>query len=273
MWWILLTSCSSDSEVVQSVTSKRQIAQHSIIQLLQVNPLLMHEAWTDSMADYSGPACPVMEEHNGMDLWRESCTTEDGSQFLGWALNLRIEHHNDETNESGAHDWISGQARIVSNGIELSNYGDILHQTSLGPTGDVIDGMVFGNFYWSDPRAEGTWLQQNINIEYLYRFERMDGGWNSNVDAWLSNFDDSFGEAVIWEDIVFKQSECSLEPVEGLIRIRQGEGNWTSVDFHNECDGCGVLPDGVSEMCLNFSPWFDWVEYPWETRTSIQDEI
>ena len=86
MWWILLAACSSEPEEIQIVDKKRQIAQRSIIQLLQVDPLLMQNAWSESMTQYSGPVCPVMEEHNGMDLWRQSCTTDAGNQFLGWAL-------------------------------------------------------------------------------------------------------------------------------------------------------------------------------------------
>ena len=45
MWWILLAACSSEPEEIQIVDNKRQIAQQSIIQLLQVDPLLMHNAW------------------------------------------------------------------------------------------------------------------------------------------------------------------------------------------------------------------------------------
>ena len=47
------------------------------------------------------------------------------------------------------------------------------------------------------------------------------------------------------------------------IWVRQGEV-MDSVDFANECDGCGVLSDGQSEVCLDFIAWFDWEEYPWE---------
>ena len=273
MLWLIF-GCSSEPIDEKIVDNSQIIGQQSIIQLLQVDPLLLHQAWTESMNEYSDEFCPVMEVHNGMDLWRESCTTETGNQFLGWALNLRIEHIFEDSNELGVQDWISGQARIVSGDIELSNYGDILHQVGIGPLGqDVIDGMVFGNFYWTDPRAQGTWLSKNINIEYLYHFERSSEGWNSSVDAWLSNFDSSYGEAVIWEDIQFNQSECSLEPVSGMIWIRHGEGNWTTVDFQNGCDGCGILSDGESEMCFDFAPWFDWDVYPWESRESIQEAM
>ena len=51
--------------------------------------------------------------------------------WVGLSENL---HHNDDTNESGAHDWISGQARIVSGDIELSNMG-ISTSNEPGPTG------------------------------------------------------------------------------------------------------------------------------------------
>ena len=85
--------CDSTEESSAEIWQRMQlVGQRSIVQLLRVDPLLMHDAWTDSMAEYSDENCPPMEEHNGMDLWRQSCTTEDGNQFLGWSLNIRINH-------------------------------------------------------------------------------------------------------------------------------------------------------------------------------------
>ena len=87
---LLLMSCQSEvtpAERPADILARLElIGQRSIQQLLQIDPTLIHEAWTDSMLRYSDDACPPMEEYNGMDLWRESCTTEDGNQFLGWAL-------------------------------------------------------------------------------------------------------------------------------------------------------------------------------------------
>lgn len=270
---LLLMSCEPETESNAEIWQRMQlVGQRSIIQLLRVDPLLLHNAWTDSMARYADETCPPMEEHNGMDLWRQSCTTEDGNQFLGWSLNLRIDHIYEDGHDWNVQDWLSGQARIVSGDVELSNYGDVLHQDGLGPSGRrVLNGMVFGNFAWTDPVASNTWLTEGLNIEYEYRFSKaQSGGWSSTVDAWLSNFDDSIhGEAVIWEEIHFDQDTCAREPIDGTLWLREGEGRWATVQFDEMCDGCGFVTTTGQPMCFDFSMWFDWTEYPWEARESI----
>lgn len=278
----LLLSCSSDHEPGTSraaVLERMQIiGDRSIKQLLQIDPVFLHDAWTKSVSTYADATCPPMEEHNGMDLWRESCTTSQGHQFLGWALNLRIDQITENGYEWDVQDWLSGQARIISNTsstgeVELSNYGDVLHEA--GTTMDnrkALHGMIFGNFGWTAPEAHQTWLSKSLNIEYEYWFEQNEQGtWGSEVNAWLSNFDDEyFGEAVIWEDITFHEERCKLEPTTGLLWIREGEGKWITLQFDNECDGCGVIAGSNKQMCLDFTPWFDWDTVPWEERDSIQ---
>ena len=275
----LLLGCSSENETGNSraeVLERMQIiGNHSVKQLLQIDPVLLHDAWTKSMSTYADDACPPMEEHNGMDLWRESCTTSQGDQFLGWALNLRIDQITENGYDWDVQDWLSGQARIISNGgeIELSNYGDVLHEA--GRTQDnrkALHGLIFGNFGWTDSESAQTWLSKSLNIEYEYWFIQDEHGyWSSEVDAWLSDFDDEhYGEAVIWENINFDEATCKLEPLTGLLWIREGEGKWVTLQFDNECDGCGQIAGSNIQLCLDFTPWFDWEAVPWEERNSIQ---
>ena len=269
---LYLVSCGPTEESNAAIWQRMQlVGQRSIVQLLRVDPLLMHNAWTDSMAEYSDENCPPMEEHNGMDLWRQSCTTEDGNQFLGWSLNLRIDHIYEDGIDWDVQDWLSGQARIIAGDVELSNYGDILHQDGAGPSGRrVLSGLVFGNFSWTDPTATNTWLSDDLSIEYEYRFAKESTGWSSTVDAWLSNFDDSIhGEAVIWDGIEFDQAQCAREPIGGTLWLREGEGRWATVQFDDMCDGCGFVTTTGTPMCFDFTMWFDWSEYPWEERPSI----
>ena len=273
---LVLMSCQSEpqsSETQADILAKLElIGQRSIQQLLQVDPTLIHEAWTESMLKYADDSCPPMEEHNGMDLWRESCTTSTGNQFLGWALNLRIDHHIENGYGWEIHDWLSGQARIIAEDVELANYGDILHESGTNPFGRrALHGLIFGNFAWNDDSAAKTWLADNLNIEYEYRFEETEsGGWSSHADAWISNFDDSIhGEAAIWEDISFNQDTCDLEPIDGILWLREGDGRWVTVEFDDTCDGCGNIIGTERALCFDFSMWFDWEEYPWEPRSTL----
>ena len=103
--------------------------------------------------------------------------------------------------------------------------------------------------------AAKTWLADNLNIEYEYRFEETENGkWISHIDAWLSNYDDSIhGEAVIWENISFHQGDCDQEPVDGLLWIREGEGRWVRLDFDDTCDGCGTIVGTKNNSALTLA--------------------
>ena len=64
-----------------------------------------------------------MQDHNGMDHWREEgCTTEDGTLFRGWSLYFRYSHEDGQSvpqNGTWFLDvgWVSGQAIIVAENL------------------------------------------------------------------------------------------------------------------------------------------------------------
>jgi len=248
----------SDSEVEQAIA-------RSIQSLISIDPLLFHDAWTWSMENLSDEGCPLMEEHNGMDLWRNSCVTQEGTAFLGWTLNLRDE---DIRTEDGAnwwyYDWLSGQAQIKTSEVTVQNFGDILHQEGLNRDGNYeLRGLVYGDFRWDDPSAINTWVYQNWLLEYEYRFVDDPTGRHAWIQAWISQFDAS-NIAVIWDDVFFDSSLCALEPSQGSIWVRSQEV-WVEVLFDLDCDGCGYRADDSSaEICMDSRGLMDWETHPWE---------
>ena len=240
--------------------------------LLRVNPILMHNGWTRSMSTLSDENCPPMEEHNGMDLWRESCTTEDGHQFLGWSLNFRGQNIPTDCCILDDFYWLSGQAQIINaDGTLLQNFGDILHQQGQDNDGNpVIQGFTYGDFYWDDPQAENSWLLSELSMEYYYTFTQKDDFETIDIQAWISGFDPIY-TAAIFDSIVFNTKECAQEPLEGELWVRDSPGLWYQVlyDGSDNCDGCGSVFHGEIELgqtCTNFDVWFDWDEYPWEDK-------
>jgi len=240
--------------------------------LLRVDPILMHDGWSLSMSTLSDATCPPMEVHNGMDLWRESCTTEDGNQFLGWSLNFR--GHSIPTDCCTFDDfyWLSGQAQIIdADGTLLQNFGDILHQEGHDHDGNpVIQGFTYGDFYWDDPQAENSWLLSDLSMEYYYTFTQKGEFDTVDIQAWISRFDPIY-TAAIFDEVLFNTKDCDAEPIEGEIWVRDLSGLWYQViyDADISCDGCGfVYHEGVElgQTCTNFDVWFDWDEYPWEDK-------
>lgn len=243
--------------------------------LLSMDPLLFHNAWVYTMQTYADATCPVMQIHNGMDLWNESCTTQAGNEFLGWALNFRGRNIPNEVSTWEQVEWVSGQAQIKTvDGILLQDFGDILYQHGKdADNNDVVMGFTYGDFAWTAEEAGRSWLQSNISMEYYYQFTTIDteGGEptkRADIQAWVSFFDNS-ARASIWQDIVIDQRECAREPIEGEIWTRSTDGVWIQVLFDAEydCDGCGYAwHDGeyIDEVCVDISAWLDWQEYPWE---------
>lgn len=239
--------------------------------LLSVDPQLHHDGWKEAMENYSDESCPPMEEHNGMDLWRESCTTEAGHQFLGWTLRFVLEDKNffEETHFLTDYYWLSGQAQIISQtGSRIQNFGDILHQK--GQTIDYLpwfEGFVYGDFAWNGTEAENSWLQSNLTMEYYYTFSGIQNKLNIDIQAWISGFSIET-PAGIFEEIIFDTAICPDEPLSGSIWIRDQNGLWTEIiyDGLDVCDGCGFQIETTEKICSDFSMWSSWDTEPWESR-------
>jgi len=283
---MLLFLACTNPETTQQYLSKASIGEAVEVAsegLLKINPLLQHHAWTSTMNSLSEQQCPPMEEHNGMDYWSESCTTQEGHQFLGWSLNFRGQEIEENGYTYTNFDWLSGQAQIINkNGTLLQNFGDVLHQEGFDPEGNrFVQGYSYGNFYWDDPLAEGSWLFSEVNIEYTYTFivkgehhfidlqTAVSYGPNG-LGSRISNFNPIY-PAAIFEGIVFDTEQCAEEPIDGEIWIRDLASLWYQVlyDSESSCDGCGVAFHNdveIGSVCSNFSMWFDWEEYPWESR-------
>ena len=279
MIFLFLFSCKTSptnpskehGEMIQSLSPEELgfAVEEASLALLSINPQIYHDSWREAMDHYSDEACPPMEEHNGMDLWRESCTTEDGHQFLGWTLRFVLEDKNffEETYFLTDYYWLSGQAQIISqDGIQLQNFGDILHKK--GRTLDEepwYEGFVYGDFTWTAPEADQTWLQSSITTEYYYTFAGIHDSLTIDIQAWIGGFSTETPGA-IFEHISFDTSLCSAEPLEGQIWIRDQKGLWTEINYDGleDCDGCGKQSETNETICSDFSAWSDWDEAPWE---------
>jgi hypothetical protein len=271
----LFISCTSSNIEEQQLLSSEEVGEAievAVEGLLRVDPILMHYGWTSSMNTLSNEVCPPMEEHNGMDLWRNSCTTEEGHQFLGWSLNFRGNNIPSECCTFENFYWLSGQAQIIhSDGTLLQNFGDILHKEGQDQDGNkVIEGFTYGDFYWEDPLAENTWLQSELSMEYYYTFTKTETYDYVDIQAWISNFSPIY-PAAIFESVIFNTEECEKEPTEGEIWIRDIHGIWYTIiyDSDSSCDGCGSLYQGetlIGQTCASFDQLFSWQEYPWENQ-------
>ena len=281
---LLLLACNDSTEENRSHQEHHMLSAEDLgfaveeasLGLLSINPQIHHDAWGQAMTNYSDESCPPMEIHNGMDLWRESCTTASGNQFLGWTLRLLIQDQYFFEEEYFLTDyyWLSGQAQIISNdGIQIQNFGDILHKK-----GETLDqrpwfqGFVYGDFTWNASDAENTWLQSPLTMEYYYTFAGIHDNLQIDIQAWLGGISTDTPGAV-FENVLFDTAICPDEPLSGSIWIRDQYGLWQEIQYNgiDSCDGCGTMiietaNTSNTEVCSTFSMWSDWDSEPWEER-------
>ena len=284
---LLLLACNDTTEEqstahVHNALSAEDLGfavEEASLSLLSIDPQIHHNAWAQAMTDYSDETCPPMEEHNGMDLWRESCTTASGNQFLGWTLRFVIqdEYFFEEEYFLTDYYWLSGQAQIISqDGIQIQNFGDILHKK--GITIDErpwFQGFVYGDFTWNASDAENTWLQSPLTMEYYYTFAGIHDNLQIDIQAWLGGVSTN-APGAIFETLLFDTAVCPDEPLSGSIWIRDQYGTWQDVQYNglDSCDGCGTITvepsettdASTTEVCSDFTMWSSWDVEPWEER-------
>ena len=271
---LLIFACSHSTPSEEDQSLREELSMEELgfaveeasCALLSINPQIHHDAWKEAMETYSDDTCPPMEEHNGMELWRESCTTETGEQFLGWTLRFVLEDKDffEETHFLTDYYWLSGQAQIIADeNSRIQNFGDILHKK--GRTLEELpwyEGFVYGDFAWSASDAENTWLQSDLTMEY-YTFAGIHDTLEIDIQAWISGFSEQT-PAAIFDQIVFDTAVCPQEPLAGTIWIRDQQGLWTELvyDGIENCDGC----ETSKTICSDFSIWSNWDTEPWEKR-------
>ena len=107
-------------------------------------------------------------------------------------------------------------------------------------------------------------------MEYYYTFTTSDDDRDVDIQAWVHSFDPDYA-AAIFESVKIDTAQCSKEPVEGEIWMRDHSGLWYQViyDSQESCDGCGTAFLGEEELgqaCSDFSSWYEWGDYPWEEQ-------
>ncbi|MCB9762291.1 MAG: hypothetical protein H6739_21000 [Alphaproteobacteria bacterium] len=249
-----------------------------VAQVLRTDPSLMHDTWAGLMFEHADPDCPTVVEHNGQDHWREDgCVTDDGTTFQGWSLYFRL--FQPQMTTEPLHylsvGWLSGQATITTAaGVELINYGDVLHERYLDPDDQETDaGFVFGDFWFSGLDGQGTWLQDGVTMEmYFTLVDHHAQARSTALDLQMAYLPDPV-PAAIFEDFLLtdEAGACGLEP-DGRVWARDDAGRWYEVIFEgaaatgDACDGCGeawLNDQSVGEVCVDWTPLlFTWSREP-----------
>lgn len=228
--------------------------------------------------------CPAETAVGGGEVWEDTCTTSDGSEFDGsW---VHYDYNNVAEmglNWSGDEMW--GTASIATaDGNEFEATGRVDSMVGVGVTssGRAVKqwvSSVSGTFSWTGAGAEGTWLELDgtphvsMLVNYYVEIDGVRGQLDGEASFAFPGFD-----AVSYGGLEFGDVEsgwtCPGEPA-GSLAIRGEDGFWyilrfDGVDGSEEeppgCDGCAAVSwrgQDLGVVCPDFTPWIGWSGSPW----------
>ncbi len=275
-------SASTQAPTALDAAQLAEGTQELVAYLHRQDPLFYHDIWTLQFWSNQGGDCPLMQEHNGQDYWNDRCTAPNGTEYVGWTLNLRGGRWTEpESNLYMAEfSWLSGHAVLrFPDGRLLQNFGDVMYQEveESSPEGVVhaFQGFVYGDFLYSGDEATGTWVQEPVTSEIYYRYATLPGGSQVvELHGAIGRLPGPVAAARL-ENLRLSNGprDCALEP-SGSLRLRGPDGDWTTVSFgapgpdDAACDGCGDAlreDEEVGLVCADFSPLLSWPGgHPWE---------
>lgn len=255
--------------------------------LLQMHAGEIQDVYEELLTGAS-PGCPTWNTSpEGLPYWFDSCTSDGGSSFDGYAYDVDVVDRPD-----GDVVWSGWQFYGLTT-IETPD-GRRFESTGAAGllTGTQADGaqvsysyMDEGFRYTGDAHG-AAWLstEGSPQVAAYAVHQPSTGGRLVALEARVALTEGDF-QAAVFEDIQLGDSEigapCTREPA-GLVSLRTLEGTWLTLYFEgppverwgdgiedpDSCDGCAsVWTSGtrLGEVCVDTSSLLAWEGSPWET--------
>jgi hypothetical protein len=243
---------------------------------VKVDPVL---AVYDDLMATADDSCPNWYDDDGITYWYDSCTSDAGTTFEGYAyLYDYVDYLSDGTVWNGR--ALYGAATIVDgdgNTFEAKGQATAIS----GPNSDGNESWwtAVDSFTWDGAGAEGTWLADGLapGLSWYAVYVASSEGRVLQISGSLSG---TAGiDAVALDEVMLANtgmgSTCPEEP-SGSIAVLDGEGNWIDIVFDGptwetwaepaaDCDGCGQAwfqGQDLGLVCADFSPLTDWGASP-----------
>ena len=233
---------------------------------LSIDPVV--DSYRAAMA-YADESCPVWYEDGS--YWYAYCSTPGGASYSGYAYETSYEGVTD------AHGNVSSGGDMYAYATIVTPSGTLDASGSVG--GYDIDTYwgsharylyVSGNFSWTGPEANDTWMTDGIRPQVSVYSDTMDGAGYFSVSGSIAGLGASIDTVAFDSIVIYSESYgalCGDEPL-GMISIRGDDGNWYDVMFDNDyhkvdpadCDGCGAVwfrGEYLGEACADFGPWVE----------------
>ena len=260
------------TEPVPLVDADLDLAFQDVVDTLSgIDPLIAHGGHRWAMG-HSDASCPVMDEHNGQDLWWGDCETASGTRFDGFSLYTHESYF--PRGEDIVDHYIWAHSHMVVDPVEGGRFVALGDNEVTGVR--TRDGRheqqvyLLGNYDWSDEAAPDSWIQNDLSVWLYMLAAEMDEGVRFTVDGGINHAPGLFSSIEIEHfSIGNGPQDCELEP-ETSMRVWEPGGGWYDVRFDGAdadgvrtdgCDGCGVLSwngEDLGPVCADFSAFHQW---------------
>lgn len=247
----------------------------------------VHEGYL-AMLDLADEGCPLWYQDDEVPYWYDSCQTEGGAHFEGYAYHFDyVDYIDGDTVQNG---WaFYGFATILApDGTVFQASGEAGITEGITDEGQQIFYTYLSEgLFYDGPSAAGTWLETGAasSINWYAAQLPVDVPDNPPGRAVQLNGRVVLGEgelqAVVFEDLVMANAEygatCTAEP-SGAVSLLDSQGHWTDLIFDapllgsgqpagEGCDGCAAAwyrGTYLGEACVDFGPLLDWEETPFD---------
>lgn len=226
--------------------------------LLDVDPREAQDAFDLAVTEGSD-SCPQYQDFNEQDYYIGDCQTADGFAFYGYGLRNSFENAVINGAFHRSYEWMTGNMMLEGGERQWYRgdafYADWEDQQTQTPHLDVY---LWGDFY----RPGSDWLGAEVSVEVNMHSVATSTG---HAVSWEGGFSQLQWEGSLATTFSFNTNDvevCALEP-SGSIRFYGRNQQWSTLNFGDNCDGCGEVDGRRETVCADFSDLIQFEDRPW----------
>ena len=304
IWALLLAACSGDKSVEDSAVpyiseetefdkpafdadAVADALNDALLSLRDLNGGPLADAYDAAMAG-ADDDCPTVYSGADGDYWYDTCTSDDGSSFDGYAALTELDNY---AYSEGGTAWtgfsLYGLASIKTpDGRAFVANGSAARLVADHGAWAEYYTVVDGTFSWDGDEADGTWLSEGpLPAFTMYAYDVPSSAARViTLTGSVSGFE-GLASTVVFQDLALATETsgfpCALEP-SGTLSYRDQDGRWVDLLWDlpydtatgelgdmdpADCDGCAsTWVDGeyLGQTCLDWPALLEWDgDAPW----------
>lgn len=260
--------------------------QSSLPQILTLQPAPVLASYQAALI-HGGEGCPrvdtVDQDGTRTSHWQEICNNPDNQAWLNGPMTTWEWHEGymdrqtlvsydllyqrfepmRELRWSGQ--GLNGQTDIVSPEVDFNcSCVAISAQAQDQGTGFAFIALD-GPSHWSGPEAQGTWMQQGLQVQLSGFASLRSGRRELLLLGNISGLDPEFGTLGFQIALEEEGGQCGLWDAEDVaLQVRQSStGHWVDLSLSELQDNSCTVCTAQGELCVDLAPLVAWEVLPW----------